>query len=439
MRCQPPANDWNLRGRLGLGNWKCERSTGPETTCSNSILIENRDNIDFLIRSMILLSQESSELASKLEELAKIAYCGSHKLKDKHDQRKAKWKSIFPVQEKDVLPFVLQIMEVFESASALCPVIKADKIPCRKNIGGWKVQEYRKKIGKIIQFLTYSKDTDIDNHLRILETNIYCVEHELTMPVKRRDSWKSKILKILAKVDLDSKSFSQCPIIDEYERQLGGFGRSSRSRALDADSHNIPTSGALLSVNVDKQTVLSELEEFDTTPFRILNRKNARGKRTLNSYIRSYVEKDLYSTELKPGYIYVLEAEKVPGFIKIGYTTQLVANRLKELRFRCNRQFKVIYPTLPNPTLVPRAKRVERLCHAELIDSQVRTDCTGCLQEHHEWFKISSENAIAVIKKWSAWMNSDPYDSALGNLKDREKGRLSIMVNFMDELAKSDI
>lgn len=85
-----------------------------------------------------------------------------------------------------------------------------------------------------------------------------------------------------------------------------------------------------------------------------------------------------------------------------------------------------------------RPKRIlrEKLCHTELVDYQVHIDCTGRLQEHHEWFQTSPENAIAVIRKWSAWMNSGPYDPALRSLKEREKGRLSIMANFMIEIAK---
>lgn len=139
---------------------------------------------------------------------------------------------------------------------------------------------------------------------------------------------------------------------------------------------------------------------------------------------------------MKPGYIYVFEAENAQGFIKIGYTAQLVADRLKNLRFQFNRQLKVLFPTPSGAILVPNAYYVEKLCHAELIDYQVHIDCTGCQQEHHEWFQTSPENAIAVIRKWSAWMNSDPYDPALRSLEEREKGRLSIMANFMIEIAK---
>lgn len=280
----PLANDWNLRGRLGLGNWKCGRSTGPETTCPKPILLKNRDKTDSIISSMAFLSQESSELMSKLEVLAQIAHCVSHQRKDPYDNRKSKWMSIFPAQKKDILYLEVQTMEVFEPAVAKCPAIKAGRVSCGKKIGGRKVQAYRKKIGEIIQLGTDSWDSCIDNYLRILEKNIYCQDHELTMPLKRRNSWKSKISEILGKVDSYSKRFCQSHWLDESERQTPAFGTASRR---GTSYQKISTLGALPSVDVDKHTSLSWLGEFDTTPFRILPRKNALGKKTLNDYIRA--------------------------------------------------------------------------------------------------------------------------------------------------------
>lgn len=428
LRRQPLANDWNLRGRLGLGNWKCGRSTGPGTTCPKPILLKNRENIDSILSSMILLCQQSLELTPKLEILAQIAHCGSHQRKDPHDNRKTKWASAFPAQKKDILYLEVHIMEVFEPASSKCPAIKTEKVLCEKRIGGRKVQEYRKQIGDILQLNTYSKDSCMDHLLEVLEKNIYCRDHELTTPLKRRDSWKSNIMEILANVKSDSKNSSHSHGFVESQRQTAGFGASSHREAPDSSYQEISTLGAPPSVNIDKLTALSWLQEFDSTPFRILPRKNKRDKETLNAFIQRKIEADLVPLETKPGYIYVFEAAKVQGFIKIGYTTRAVAGRLENLQFECNRRLKMLFPMPSDTVLIPNAYRVEKLCHAELVDQQVHIDCTGCLQEHHEWFRTSSENAIAVIKKWSAWMNSEPYDPALRRLKDRERSRISTCV-----------
>lgn len=43
-----------------------------------------------------------------------------------------------------------------------------------------------------------------------------------------------------------------------------------------------------------------------------------------------------------------------------------------------------------------------------------------------------------MIKKWSAWMRTTPYDPVLGNLKEKEKSKAAEMDEFMSELAKSE-
>jgi hypothetical protein len=97
---------------------------------------------------------------------------------------------------------------------------------------------------------------------------------------------------------------------------------------------------------------------------------------------------------------------------------------------------KVLFPVpLESAKMVPNAWRVEQLCHAELVDCRVHIDCSGCLCEHKEWFKISAEDAFPVVKKWSAWICSTPYESTLGSLKEEERRKISDMNHFMRELA----
>jgi hypothetical protein len=157
---------------------------------------------------------------------------------------------------------------------------------------------------------------------------------------------------------------------------------------------------------------------------------------TLNEYIQSIIGRNLSDGNRKSGYIYVFQAENIKEYLKIGYTTLPVIERLQLLSFDCNRQMNVLFPTPPESAKkVPNAFRVEELCHAELVDYQVHIDCTGCLCEHKEWFQISAADGIAVVKKWSAWMNSTPYDPALGSLREKEKRKVSDMDDFMSELA----
>ena len=127
--------------------------------------------------------------------------------------------------------------------------------------------------------------------------------------------------------------------------------------------------------------------DFDTTLFHIIPRRNRRNINTPNDNIQRIIGQDLSSKSRNPGYIYVVEAEKINGHLKIGYTTVSVIERLQSLIFDCNRQMEVLFPLPPeSEKMVPNARRVEQLCLAELVDFQVYVDCTGCLCEHQEWF-----------------------------------------------------
>jgi hypothetical protein len=64
------------------------------------------------------------------------------------------------------------------------------------------------------------------------------------------------------------------------------------------------------------------------------------------------------------------------------------------------------------------------------------------MPSYAEWFRVSHEEAIAIIEKWSTWMRTHPYQStqelrsgAKWFLKDEEKRRASNMSQFMKEIS----
>jgi hypothetical protein len=63
---------------------------------------------------------------------------------------------------------------------------------------------------------------------------------------------------------------------------------------------------------------------------------------------------------------------------------------------------------------VDHAYRVECLIHAELVERAMLLErCPRCRQRHNshgEWFDVEERHAIAVIRKWSEWMGSSPYE-----------------------------
>jgi hypothetical protein len=163
------------------------------------------------------------------------------------------------------------------------------------------------------------------------------------------------------------------------------------------------------------------------------------------------------------GYVYAYEVEGNNGYVKIGYTTRSVTDRHNEWSFDCNRQTKSLYPPLtaaanisssaaattpaarPVATetaiLVPHARRIEALCHAELDHRRIRIYCGACLKQHIEWFNVSAAEVTAVIQKWSRWMATRPYEllqlryGPKWVLKADEVQRMLKIEQFMRELA----
>jgi hypothetical protein len=268
----------------------------------------------------------------------------------------------------------------------------------------------------------YIRDSHFDYYLGILEKNVYCSDHELTTPLWKRDYWKSRILEIPTMADLKVGGvIAHCELPIESECQTLCSESTENCGPLELNGQQVSSLRVSPSSGIDKNPTSLWPEEFDTTPFHIIPGRNRRNLNTLNDYVQSIISRNLSDGNRKPGYVYVFQAENIQGYHKIGYTTLPVIERLRMLSFDCNRQMKVLFPTPPESAImVPNALRVEELCHAELADCQVHIDCTGCLCEHKEWFQISAADAIAAVQKWSAWMNSNPYDPALGSLRKRQ-------------------
>lgn len=433
---QPAVNYYTLRTRLGLGYWKCGRCTGEGAACPNGILKRNRDQIESLVASMILLSQESPELISKVERLAQLAHCSFHPRKDPQDNRKTEWMAAFPARNSEVRCLEEQVRAAFGSASTKCSAAGPGSSSCGKKIGGRKVQNFQRTINEIMRLTIYLRDPHIDYYLGILEKNVYCAVHELTMPLQKRNYWKSKILEIRTVADVNFGLSAHCESPHEFECKPLYSDSTGHCGRFDINDQQLSILKAPTSTEIEKDSTSFWPGEFDITPFHIVPKRNRRGMNSPNDNIQRIIDQKLSEKARSHGYIYVVQANDIEGYLKIGYTTSPVIERLQSLIFDCNRQMKVLFP-MPHQSaiMVPNAWQVERLCHAELVDCQVHIDCTACLSEHREWFRISAADAFSVVKKWSAWMDSTPYDPASASLKEEERHKISDMDHFMRELA----
>lgn len=86
------------------------------------------------------------------------------------------------------------------------------------------------------------------------------------------------------------------------------------------------------------------------------------------------------------GKVYVLTNDLMPGVVKIGYTTQSIIERLKELDktgvpwpFKCHFAIET-----------ERYKEIEQLAHDTFADYRVR--------DNREFFKISPEKVVAALR-----------------------------------------
>ena len=116
---------------------------------------------------------------------------------------------------------------------------------------------------------------------------------------------------------------------------------------------------------------------------------------------------------------------QTPGmdYVKIGYAAN-ITRRMKE-HARCYGECELIYPPPGEKFVrVDHACRVENLIHSELKGQSMSLErCPRYRHKYHgEWFDVEERHAIAVIRKWSKWMSSSPYEERLIE-KSKEKPR----------------
>lgn len=130
--------------------------------------------------------------------------------------------------------------------------------------------------------------------------------------------------------------------------------------------------------------------------------------------------------DFKYGRVYVFRNPSFPGFVKIGWTTKQVAERLSQWRGKCgDKSADLVHGT----GILRHGQRAEKLAHAELAeDWRVLKQCDGCKLSHNEWFEVSEERATQVVKTWATFLTlANPYCEK-GYLKDTWVGIVQDLV-----------
>ncbi|EMT69710.1 hypothetical protein FOC4_g10000990 [Fusarium odoratissimum] len=377
-------NATTLRTSLGLDNKLCGAPTKSNRPCRKWTPVANRADVTSQLESIIALTQSSTELEVTLDKLAKLVHCKHHTSGLPKKERIEAWIKIFPIGEA---------------------IITDPATLVEKGI--------RKALGlKSAQCMGIVDSVGSRCLLRVLETNMYCPQHINKQPLQKVASWKLSIGEILEGHPVKLAQSS----IPEETRGLSGAPNTQGPPESPSTSRSdglVLRSGNLLIPNFDRDLSTYWPTKYNTSPFEIIP-KSDRVADYKSSYdmVQREMLRELHDMDQRDGHVYMYKVEGNPGFVKIGYTTRFVEERLQEWDFDCNRASKVLYPiSLSTAAAIPNARRVEALCHAELDHRRITIYCHGCLKQHLEWFEIPSTEAIAVIQKWSDWMATRPYRS----------------------------
>ncbi|KAF1958623.1 hypothetical protein CC80DRAFT_591556 [Byssothecium circinans] len=163
-----------------------------------------------------------------------------------------------------------------------------------------------------------------------------------------------------------------------------------------------------------RRTPQKEQREYDIEP-----------SSTIVNNIRGILRQPI--DEGNKGYIYVLKAprffEAFPSakdrgeqWVKIGISRD-INKRIKSLKAQCGFEDLVncggdFGDAMPMEYL----RRIERVCHAELHNFRRPMNCgesanglSRCEVVHKEWFNVSEDVAIQVIRRWMRFLAQDPY------------------------------
>jgi hypothetical protein len=131
----------------------------------------------------------------------------------------------------------------------------------------------------------------------------------------------------------------------------------------------------------------------------------------LQQAIKRVLQKPITTTqELESKYLYIYWSPGNFGYVKIGVADD-VPTRLRGWEEQCKHDVREhIQHASGERVVVKHAYRVEKLVHTELKEVRFQEkECKGCQGRHIEWFLTSSEHAAQVIRKYSDWMSTSPY------------------------------
>jgi hypothetical protein len=122
--------------------------------------------------------------------------------------------------------------------------------------------------------------------------------------------------------------------------------------------------------------------------------------------------------EKKPalnGYVYIYTSERCAGHVKIGVTSTTPQGRVDQWEQKCH-LFKTRLISDPESHPFLHCELVEKLIKAELNNYRRKYACPICRNDsgdpvqHGEWYEISKEEGLEIVRKWRSWLvDLKPY------------------------------
>jgi hypothetical protein len=424
-RSTEPFLDMKLLGlNLSMNQMQCRALTTRDWPCKRNIPKDEHNEIPTLLHAMNQQGLSFERLVECLESLTSLVHCFQHKIGVAKDSRLDTWISFIarpPGTPKPGLLISRDIIRALDS-STRCVGLTKNGTRCKLTIGGQRVHNCRRTLEQLVDPEVYRNESFVNTYLKVLEVNRYCRTHTKQHRPELKEKWKSAIG--VAR----GESFSKAERSEDLHTDQ--LGSSLKNQDVDLSyattrSRNLHTS---LSLTVTSTASMDAAafwpEAMETSPWTILAKKDQVGSMMQSSVVSSVARKPLDTQDQKMGWVYIYQVQGNSKLLKIGYTGRSVVERHREWEFDCNRTVLPVYPLKPGtPVKIENARRVEALCHAELENCRVWVYCQNCMKDHNEWFDVSKDRAVSIVKGWTSWMATKPYRGT--RLKSEDEKRLS--------------
>lgn len=302
-----------------------------------------------------------------------------------------------------ILP--IEIRERLEEDTLHCPATTTRNTRCK-----WCHETNHPKMIQDLDSITKIKSSQLPERLGKMISTALCSRTHQKIARKELEMWMVDIEK-LCEIHADVKGSTPVSaghrllaLANWIDKLSGGKGLPQRqsivssSPKVEESDHSITLQGEYRLLQYFKPFIPKNLQ-----------------KTSVSEALERLLLKPLSESEIKKaGIMYVYWQPSNFGHLKIGFTTEILEKRMNRWISQCNKTMEIYYPGRDDAQeIIPveHVCRVEKLVHTELKNLR-RTEkrCAGCRKNHIEWFECSRDLALAVVRKWVAWMRESPYE-----------------------------